>query len=275
MDIANYFEQIPQMPALMARDVLDQKSVGTYNLVDVRQPAEYEKGHLPGARLIPLAELASRLGEIDPRRPTIVYCRSGNRSRSAVGILLDAGFKDVFSMGGGISAWNGLMAGGPPDAGMAYFSSNEKTDTLIALAWALEEGSRRFYAGLAGSMLDVEGRALFSELTSAEERHKASLLALYHGSGGSGTIEPLFPGGAAGDVMEGGIRVSEALGWTAGRDAADILDLSIALESNAYDLYIKMERTVKDDHSKRVFSVLAEEEKRHLDRMTSLIEKKA
>lgn len=178
-------------------------------------------------------------------------------------------------MGGGISAWNGLVAGGPPDAGMAYFSSNEKTETLIALALALEEGSRRFYTGLAGFMTDVEGKTLFTELISAEERHKASLLALYHGSGGNDTIEPLFPGGAAGDVMEGGIRVSEALEWTAGRDAADILDLSIALESNAYDLYIKMERTVRDDQSKRVFSMLAEEEKHHLDRMTSLIEKKA
>jgi rhodanese-related sulfurtransferase len=44
MDIANYFEQIPQMPAVMVRDVLNQKSIGEYNLVDVRQPAEYEKG---------------------------------------------------------------------------------------------------------------------------------------------------------------------------------------------------------------------------------------
>ncbi|HET6365044.1 MAG TPA: ferritin family protein [Nitrospirota bacterium] len=192
-----------------------------------------------------------------------------------MGKLLNAGFKDVFSMGGGISAWNGLVAGGPPDAGMAYFSSSEKTETLIALAWALEEGSCRFYNGLVGSMTDVEGKALFTELITAEERHKASLLALYHGTGGSGTIEQVLTGGTAGNVMEGGVSVSEALEWTAGRDAADILDLSIALESNAYDLYIKMERTVKDDHAKRVFSMLAEEEKHHLDRMMSLIERKA
>jgi rubrerythrin len=177
-------------------------------------------------------------------------------------------------MGGGMLAWNGLVAGGPPDAGMTYFSYNEKTETLIALAWALEEGSHRFYTGLAGSMTDVEGKVLFRELITAEERHKASLLALYHETGGSDAIEALIPGGTAGDIMEGGVRVSDALEWTAGRDAGDILDLSIALESNAYDLYIKMERTVKDDHAKRVFSMLAEEEKHHLDRMTSLIERK-
>ena len=122
----------------------------------------------------------------------------GNRSRSAVGKFLDAGFEDVFRMGGGISAWNGLVAGGPPDAGMAYFSSNEKTETLIALAWTLEEGSRRFYAGLVESMTDVEGKALCTELIGAEERHKTSLLALYQGSGGSSAIEPLLPSGAPG-----------------------------------------------------------------------------
>jgi rubrerythrin len=93
-------------------------------------------------------------------------------------------------------------------------------------------------------------KVLFTELITAEERHKASLLALYHGTGRSGTLEQLIPGGAAGDVMEGGVSVNEALEWTTGRDVADVLDLSIALESNAYDLYIKMERTVKDDHAK-------------------------
>ena len=73
MDIADYFEQIPQIPADTVRDILNQNGIGEYNLVDVRQPAEYEKGHLPGTQLIPLAELASRLGELDPRKPTIVY----------------------------------------------------------------------------------------------------------------------------------------------------------------------------------------------------------
>lgn len=44
-----------------------------YNLIDVRQPGEYERGHLPGARLIPLPELNGRLDEIDRGKPTIVY----------------------------------------------------------------------------------------------------------------------------------------------------------------------------------------------------------
>ena len=44
-----------------------------YNLVDVRTAKEYEGGHLPGARLIPVGELADRLAELDPQKPTIAY----------------------------------------------------------------------------------------------------------------------------------------------------------------------------------------------------------
>ena len=41
--------------------------------LDVRQPKEYEQGHLPGAKLIPVGELDQRLGELDPEKPTIIY----------------------------------------------------------------------------------------------------------------------------------------------------------------------------------------------------------
>jgi rhodanese-related sulfurtransferase len=50
-----------------------EKNHDEYNLLDVRQPKEYEGGHLPGAKLIPLGELKDRLSEVDPNKPTIVY----------------------------------------------------------------------------------------------------------------------------------------------------------------------------------------------------------
>jgi rhodanese-related sulfurtransferase len=52
---------------------MKQHREGTYNLLDVRQPAEYEKARIPGARLIPLPELADRLKELDPDKPVIAY----------------------------------------------------------------------------------------------------------------------------------------------------------------------------------------------------------
>lgn len=74
-------------------------------LIDVRSHLEYRSGHLPGAKLIPLQELGSRLGEIDASRPVIVYCRSGHRSGLAMQILSKAGFKAACHIGGGILAW--------------------------------------------------------------------------------------------------------------------------------------------------------------------------
>ena len=194
-------------------------------------------------------------------------------------MLIDAGLKDVIGMEGGILAWNGLVASGPPEAGMAYFPQEERSEKLIALAWALEEGSRRFYAGVAGKTQDRDAVALFQGLVSAEEQHKSTLLKLFHeiahDAYASKSPEALVPDTPAGEIMEGGMRVDEALAWAGGKDTADILDLSIALESNAFDLYMKMERAAGEEHSKQVFHALSEEERQHLNRMTLLIEKRA
>jgi len=76
-------------------------------LVDVRESWEWAVGSLAdlGARLIPLSELKTRVGEIPRERPIVVYCRSGQRSRTAAEQLLEAGFADVSSLTGGLRAW--------------------------------------------------------------------------------------------------------------------------------------------------------------------------
>jgi len=73
MSILDYFKPVSTWPAEKVRQFLNEETQEEYNLVDVRQPEEYEQGHLPGARLIPVGELPNRLGELDPNKPTIVY----------------------------------------------------------------------------------------------------------------------------------------------------------------------------------------------------------
>ncbi len=73
MSILDYFKPVSTWPAEKVRRFLDEKKPEDYNLIDVRTPKEYEEGHLPGARLIPVGELPDRLSEIDPDKPTIVY----------------------------------------------------------------------------------------------------------------------------------------------------------------------------------------------------------
>ncbi|MEU8997442.1 MBL fold metallo-hydrolase [Streptomyces caniferus] len=73
-------------------------------LIDVRNPAEYEAGALPGARNIPLAGLPHRIDELDPARPVVLYCRSGNRSVIAAALLEARGFGGVCDVVGGYEA---------------------------------------------------------------------------------------------------------------------------------------------------------------------------
>jgi len=69
----DYFKPVPTWTAEEVRAFLREKSAESYNLIDVRQPGEYQRGHLPGVRLIPMAELAERLGDLDRSKPTVTY----------------------------------------------------------------------------------------------------------------------------------------------------------------------------------------------------------
>jgi rubrerythrin len=179
-------------------------------------------------------------------------------------------------MEGGMHAWQGLTAAGAPEAGMAFFTVGSLPEELIALAWVLEEGSRRFYASLAVMLADSDAKKLFTDLVAAEEHHKESLLGMYRDAANAET-EPDFPRGvieADDDRMEGGMRVSEGLEWAKGKDSRELLELSMALETDSYDLYIKMGRRVEGAKAKEVFGRLVEEEKGHLGRMAALLDRK-
>ena len=73
MGIVDYFKPVKSMTAEEVREFLKNKDLGEYNLVDVRQTKEYERGHIPGARLIPVGELRDHIKELDQNKPTITY----------------------------------------------------------------------------------------------------------------------------------------------------------------------------------------------------------
>lgn len=74
-------------------------------ILDVREPWEYQQGHLPGAVLIPLGQLASRVNELDPSKPVAVVCHSGNRSQSGAAVLGQNQFKTIYNLVGGTADW--------------------------------------------------------------------------------------------------------------------------------------------------------------------------
>lgn len=97
---------IIEIDVLQLADRLE-KGLPVY-LLDVRQPWENEAVALPGSHLIPLNELVSRAGEINPPDDAIivVYCHHGIRSRSGAALLGQLGFRNLASLSGGIDAWS-------------------------------------------------------------------------------------------------------------------------------------------------------------------------
>jgi hydroxyacylglutathione hydrolase len=81
------------------------REVPDLQIVDVRNPGETEAGMVPGATNIPVGQLPARISELNPARPTVVYCAGGYRSSVAASMLRQRGFTDVSDILGGYNAW--------------------------------------------------------------------------------------------------------------------------------------------------------------------------
>lgn len=101
------FEHVPDEPC--CHDAIDEVSPrranqavesGAVQVVDVRSKGEFQAGHVAGAVHIPFIQLPARVAELDPARPVLVYCRSGNRSARAGAYLARRGFRVINLRGG-------------------------------------------------------------------------------------------------------------------------------------------------------------------------------
>jgi glyoxylase-like metal-dependent hydrolase (beta-lactamase superfamily II)/rhodanese-related sulfurtransferase len=97
-------------------------------LVDVREPEEFANGHVPGARNVPQADLATRLSEVPRDRPVYVICQGGLRSLRAAQFLRQMGFSDVVSVKGGTEGWRAAkktLAAGETTSNVQQFTESE------------------------------------------------------------------------------------------------------------------------------------------------------
>lgn len=100
--------------SLMAKQITPEevevrlKNQVAVDIIDVRENAEIATGKIPGAKHIPLRQLALRKNELDKKKSYIIVCQSGNRSKAACGILEALGFK-VEDMIGGMNNWTGKV----------------------------------------------------------------------------------------------------------------------------------------------------------------------
>lgn len=97
----------PRLPQISSEDLAGRLQSDTAPFVlDVREPAEYARGHIPGSQLVPLGTLGARLQDLPRDREIAVVCMSGGRSASATQLLLKNGFQAV-NVAGGMLGWRG------------------------------------------------------------------------------------------------------------------------------------------------------------------------
>jgi rhodanese-related sulfurtransferase/rubrerythrin len=273
MEDTNAGKKIETMNVDQAKEWFIGNKGSEFIILDVRQPEEYRSGHLPGAVFIPLPDLINKVGGLDHAKPIIAYCRSGNRSRAAAAFLLIYGFSKVYSMDGGITAWNGQVATGSYNEGLSMLEGRETAEELISLAMALEEGSRMFYVNVEELTLDTEAKNVLKTIAEAEEKHKTQILQAYKLITGENLTDDILNREPLSGIMEGGVRIDEVVSFLKGSDKTllDILEVSMQLEINALDLYIKIFGKIEDVRAKKVFDVLIKEEKKHLSKLGKLL----
>jgi len=264
MQWKNLFTPVANLSVAEARAFMDQRSTGDYELLDVRQPNEYQQTHIPGSRLIPLGELPARLGELDRRKPVIAYCAVGGRSKAAAQYLAGQGFSEVYNLAGGIKVWDGGKVGGALESGLELLPVEAEFGDALQLAFAMEEGSQHFYQHLEAAAATDELRHLFNRLAGFEERHKARLASLFKEKEGR-ELDAALAAATVG-IMEGGGRLADQVAALPGGpdQITAVLDFAMALETQAYDLYGRLVLHSKNESAKSLFIGLMDEERTHL-----------
>ena len=263
MNLKNFFSATKNITAFEARSLIESKKQGDFHLLDVRQPKEYQAGHLPGSELIPLKELPARAGELDRNKPVIVYCAVGGRSKVAAQFLAGLDFPEVYNMTGGMKAWKGHQAFEDEEYGLELLIGTEDFPEAVSLAYNMEDGLQKFYQTLADRAVDGPLKNLYLRLSSFEEKHKQKLRQAY---------QDLYQANSSQDtdrLMEGGYNINELIARTesANRTEIEIIEMAMMLETQALDLYSRLARKSKGN-SQKLFYDLADEEHAHLSYLT-------
>lgn len=269
-----FFTPVKSLDAEAAKAFMADLPADGLTLLDVRQIGEYEAGHLPGAKLIPLPELAERLAEVDSRKPVVVYCAIGGRSRVAAQMMAGKGFDSVYNLAGGIKAWSGETAVGPPDAGLELFSGETSAERTLAVAYSLEEGLRDFYLSMVPRVGNPRVRDLFQRLADIEVKHRERIYETYRNLSKTPVDRQAFEAMAAGEAAEGGLTTSEYLDrFRPDLDApGDVVGLAMSIEAQALDLYVRAAERSGAGERRRVLEEIAGEERGHLRSLGRLMD---
>lgn len=268
-----FFTPVQSITPDEARTYLSDKTMQDVTILDVRQPGEYEEGHIPGAKLVPMPMLTDSLDEIDPGKPVLVYCAIGGRSRIAAQTLAGKGYDKVLNLTGGFKAWNGQAAYGPEEQGVEVFTELDSAEQILASAYSLEEGLRDFYLRMMEKVSDEKLRSVFKLLADIEIKHKDRIFEEYtrlSGKDDRGEFECSF----VTPLMEGGMTTEEYLErFKPDMDSpVDVVSMAMSIEAQALDLYMRAAVWTDNDENRAILEQIASEEKSHLERLGQLLD---
>jgi len=257
---------------------IDTHQESEYLLVDVRQPEEYIDEHIPGAKLIPLGKIDSKISELPSDRDIIFYCAAGSRSRIAALMVAEQLETEatLFSLSGGIMAWESRLVHDFPK--IVHFEGSGTLLDLLYKAIELEKGAFLFYSALVEK---YEGHLFAKDLeplAKAETAHAR----LIHGymktfsPGFNPDFDEVF-NNLKGDVIEGGLGFKDLmrkLDSLADRDLClHVMETALDIEFSAYDLYKVMADKISDQSVSEVFISLAQAEKGHMKVIAKAIDR--
>lgn len=238
-----------------------------YLMIDVRQPAEYAAAHIPGALLMPLMQMESRLFDLPADRELVFYCRTGARSQVAAMLASEAELSDksIYHLVGGILAWEGHKLSDFPR--LQIFKTGAPSAEALMTAMNLEKGAYLYYRSVLASYGEEPLAPAIQALSLAEEGHARMIYAFWRRTQDDPpAFEDLFAG-LAGDILESGDTLPDALARLAAGTSApclNILELSLEIEYRAYDLYRNLAEGESEPERRQAFLTIAQAEKKHM-----------
>ena len=259
-----------------AKKFIAEHPEGSYTLLDVRQPGEYETEHIPGAKLIPLPGLKDQLSQLDKQKPVLVYWASGGRSLAAAQLLSGLDFNEIYNLKGGIKAWQGGTADGPQELNLDLVRGDETSSEMIALAYGMEMGLGVFYQNLIEAARDTDLKALFGKLAEIEGHHKQRLFDLLTEIDPPGKEIEAYEADIKPAILEGGYQLDDFMQKNESylQTVSDVLELAMMLETQALDLYLRFAEKNADEQTRKILFSIADEEKAHLRSLGDLMNKK-
>ena len=246
-----------------------------YLVIDVRQASEYEDGHIPGAKLMPLTEVETRLFTLPSDRDLIFYCANGGRSQWAASLAGEGEVseKTVYHLMGGMQAWEGKSLSGYPK--VKIFEKDQTLEKLLATAMDLEKGAWRFYQYAMDKYGDDPIRLILEQVSIAEKAHATLIYRFWKKFQHNPPPFDRIYQSLEGEILEGGHNFEETcrrLDAVRKHGCAGVIDLAMTIEYSAFELYRTMAERSENSEAQSTFLSIAQAEKAHMRALTRAID---